>query len=90
MHDFLRAVGSGGWKNMRPHSEPAETSIMAKSKRHVNKVDAKRIDRVQAFDWDSDIGEATNVVKLNAEVVLNLENLATWAQDEIGDHGCFG
>ena len=89
-HDCLRAVRSGKWKIMLPHTEPAKTGILAKWKRHVNKADAKRIQRVQLYDLENDIGEANDVAKLNPEVVEKLEKLANWAQADIGDHNHFG
>ena len=89
-HDCLRAVRSGKWKIMLPHTEPAKTGILAKWKRHVNKADAKRIQRVQLYDLENDIGEANDVARLNPEVVEKLEKLANWAQADIGDHNHFG
>ena len=89
-HDCLRAVRSGKWKLMLPHTEPADTGILKRWKRHVDQADAKRIKTEQLYDLDNDIGETTNVAKQNPEVVAKLTKLATAAKNDIGDHDRFG
>ena len=89
-HDCLRAVRSGKWKLMLPHTEPVKGSIAKKWKRHVNKKDAIRIKTAQLYDLDLDIGEANNVAMQNPQVVAELTKLAIMAQNDIGDHNRFG
>jgi len=89
-HDCLRAVRSGKWKLMLPHTEPVESSIATQWKRHIAKADAIRIQKVQLYDLDADIGETNDVADEHPETVAELMELAEWAQNDIGDHNRFG
>ena len=89
-HDCLRAVRSGKWKLMLPHTEPAQTSIATKWKNHIAPADAIRIQKARIYDLDADIGEITDVSGQHSEKVAELMKLAEWAQSDIGDHNRFG
>jgi arylsulfatase A-like enzyme len=89
-HDCLRAVRSGKWKLMLPHTEPLQGSIATKWKSHIAAADAIRIEKALLYDLDSDIGETTDVSDKHPETVVKLMNLARWAQNDIGDHNRFG
>lgn len=89
-HDCLRAVRSGKWKLMMPHTEPVQGSIATKWKVHIAPKDAIRIEKALLYDLDADIGETTDVAGQNPEVVARLMKLAEWAQNDIGDHDTFG
>ncbi|MDF7806413.1 sulfatase [Pontiellaceae bacterium B12219] len=89
-HDCLRAVRSGHWKLMLPHTEPVEASIAMKWKNHIAKADAIRIQKPMLFNLDVDIGETTDVADRHPEKVAELMKLAEWAQQDIGDHDTFG
>ncbi|MDA7881896.1 sulfatase [Akkermansiaceae bacterium] len=89
-HDCLRAVRSGKWKLMLPHTEPAKTSIATKWKNHIAKADAIRIQKARLYDLNADIGEITDVSEQNPEVVAKLQKIAGWAQKDLGDHDSFG
>lgn len=89
-HNCLRAVRSGKWKLMIPHTEPVQGSIAAKWKNHIAKADAIRIQKAMLFDVDADIGETTDVSEQYPDVVLELMKLVVWAQSDIGDHNRFG
>ena len=89
-HDCLRAVRSGKWKLMLPHAEPPKSGIAARWRRHVDEVDARRIESAQLYNLDDDISETTNVIEDHPEVAARLLNLASWAQKDIGDHNRFG
>ena len=89
-HDCLRAVRSGKWKLMLAHTEPVEASIAVKWASHIGKVDAKRIEKAQLYDLDSDISEASDVASQNPKIVAELLKLAEWARKDLGDHDQFG
>lgn len=89
-HDCLRAVRSGKWKLMLPHTEPVKTSIATKWRNHIKKADAIRIQSPRLYDLDGDIGETTDLAAQHPEVVGELMKLAQWAQKDIGDHNVFG
>lgn len=89
-HDCLRAVRSGKWKLMLPHTEPVKTSIATKWRNHVAKADAARITKGQLYDLEADISESTDLANKHPEVVARLLPLARSAQKEIGDHDHFG
>ncbi|MDC0497379.1 sulfatase [bacterium] len=89
-HDCLRAVRSGKWKLMLPHTEPVVGSIATKWKGHSKKSDAIRIQEAQLYDLDADISESTDVAAQHPKVVAELMKLAGWAQNDIGDHNVFG
>lgn len=89
-HDCLRAVRSGKWKLMLPHTEPEKGSIAKQWSSHVLPADAVRIQKAQLYDLNADIGETTDVSGENPEVVSELWKLAKWAQNDIGDHDHFG
>lgn len=89
-HDCLRAVRSGKWKLMLPHTEPVEGSIATKWRRHVSPEDAIRLEKARLYDLDTDIGETTDLAEQNPEVVAKLMQLAEWAREDIGDHDVFG
>ncbi len=89
-HDCLRAVRSGKWKLMLPHTEPVEASIAMKWKNHIAKADAVRIEKAMLFDLDADIGETTDVSAAHPEKVTELLKLAAWARQDLGDHDTFG
>ena len=89
-HDCLRAVRSGKWKLMLPHTEPVQTSIATKWKNHIAKADAIRIKKPMLFNLEADIGETTDVSARHPETVAGLMKLAKWAQQDIGDHDTFG
>lgn len=89
-HDCLRAVRSGQWKLMLPHTEPIQGSIATKWRAHVAKDDAPRIQKALLFDLQADIGETADVATQHPEKVAELMKLAAWAQSDIGDHDRFG
>ncbi len=89
-HDCLRAVRSGKWKLLLPHTEPVQVSIATKWKNHIAKADAVRIEKAQLYDLDSDIGETTDVSAQHPDKIAELMKLAAWAQQDIGDHNTFG
>ncbi len=89
-HDCLRAVRSGKWKLMLPHTEPVKTSIATKWRNHIAKADAIRIKKPRLYDLESDIGESTDVARQHPEVVAELQKLAKQARKDIGDHDVFG
>lgn len=89
-HDCLRAVRSGKWKLMLPHTEPVQTSIATKWKNHIARADAIRIQNARLYDLDVDIGETTDVAGRHLERVAELMKLAEWARNDIGDHNQFG
>ena len=89
-HDCLRAVRSGKWKLMLPHTEPVQTSIATKWKNHIAKADAIRIKKPMLFDLEADIGETTDVSAQYPEKVAELMKRAKWARNDIGDHDTFG
>ena len=89
-HDCLRAVRSGKWKLMLPHTEPVKTSIATKWKNHIKPTDAIRINKPLLYDLDADISESKNLAEQNPEILAQLTQLATWAQQDIGDHDIFG
>ncbi|EMI18675.1 arylsulfatase A [Rhodopirellula maiorica SM1] len=89
-HDSLRAVRSGKWKLMLPHTEPVQTSIATKWKGHIAKADAIRIQKARLYDLEADIGETTDVADKFPETVAELMKLAEWARNDIGDHNRFG
>jgi len=89
-HNCLRAIRSGQWKLMLPHTEPVKTSIATKWKNHIAKSDAIRIEKPMLFDLESDIGETTDVADKYPEKVAELLKLAEWAKHDIGDHNQFG
>ena len=89
-HNCLRAVRSGKWKLMLPHTEPVKTSIATKWKNHIPKADAIRIKKAMLFDLDADISETTDVSDKYPEKVAELMKLAQWAQHDIGNHDTFG
>ncbi len=89
-HNCLRAVRSGRWKLMLPHTEPVQGSIATTWKRHIAKADAIRIQKAMLFDLHADIGETTDVAAQNPEEVAELMKLAEWAQNDIGDYNRFG
>lgn len=89
-HDCLRAVRSGKWKLMLPHTEPVKTSIATKWRNHIKKADAIRIESPRLYDLDADIGETTDLAAQHPEVVGELMKLAEWAQKDVGDHNVFG
>ena len=89
-HNCLRAVRSGKWKLMLPHTEPVKTSILKRWKRHVAKADALRLNKVELYDLESDIGESTDLAEQHPDLVAELRNLAQWARNDIGDHDRFG
>lgn len=89
-HDCLRAVRSGRWKLMLPHTEPVQGSIATMWKNHIAKADAIRIQKSMLFDLDADIGETTNVADRYPGKAAELMKLAEWAQHDIGDHDRFG
>jgi arylsulfatase A-like enzyme len=89
-HDCLRAVRSGKWKLLLPHTEPIKGGIASRWKRHVNKADAARIQTPQLYDLEKDVSETTNLASENPEMVARLTELAVSAQNDIGDHDRFG
>ncbi|MDF7825963.1 sulfatase [Pontiellaceae bacterium B12227] len=89
-HDCLRAVRSGKWKLMLPHTEPVEASIAYKWRNHIAKADAARIQKPQLFNLEDDIGETTDVSSQHPEKVAELMKLAAWARQDLGDHDTFG
>lgn len=89
-HNCLRAVRSGKWKLMLPHTEPVQGSIAVTWKSHIAAADAIRLDTASLYDLDADIGETTDVAGRNPKVVSELMRLARWAQNDIGDHHTFG
>ncbi|QEG43127.1 sulfatase family protein [Roseimaritima ulvae] len=89
-HDCLRAVRSGRWKLMLPHTEPVGSGIGSKWRRHVDKADAVRIQTPQLYDLQADIGETTDVSSQHPETVAELMRLAEWAKQDVGDHDRFG
>ena len=89
-HNCLRALRSGRWKLMLPHTEPVHSSIATKWKNHIAKADAIRIQKTMLFDLESDIGETTDVADKYPEEVAKLMKLAEWARSDIGDHNRFG
>ncbi|MGJ8723919.1 MAG: sulfatase family protein [Roseibacillus sp.] len=89
-HDCLRAVRSGKWKLMLPHSEPVKESIATKWKKHIAPKDAARIESPQLYDLEVDIGESSNLASEHPEVVGQLKEIAEKAREDIGDHHVFG
>ncbi|MGJ8639195.1 MAG: sulfatase family protein [Opitutaceae bacterium] len=89
-HDCLRAVRSGKWKLILPHTEPVQTSTATKWKRHIAKTDAIRIQTPRLYDLDADISEAKDVAKQHSEVVEELMSLVETARNDLGDHDIFG
>ncbi|VGO13200.1 Arylsulfatase [Pontiella desulfatans] len=89
-HNCLRAVRSGRWKLMLPHTEPVPTSIATKWKNHIAKADALRIPSAMLFDLDADIGETSDVSAKHPEKVAELMKLAEQVRRELGDHDTFG
>lgn len=89
-HNCLRAVRSGKWKLMLPHTEPAKSSIATKWAAHIAKPDRIRVKKARLYDLEADIGETTNVAQQNPKVVAKLQKLADWAKNDIGDHDSFG
>ena len=89
-HDCLRAVRSGKWKLMMPHTEPVQGSIATKWRMHIAEADAIRIEKALLYDLDADIGETTDVSSKHPDAVAKLMKLAEWAQNDIGNHDSFG
>jgi arylsulfatase len=89
-HNCLRAVRSGQWKLMLPHTEPMEGSIATQWERHIAPADAIRIQKAMLFDLETDIGETTDIAAQHPEKVAELMELAERAQRDIGDHDTFG
>ncbi|MCP5537939.1 MAG: sulfatase [Akkermansiaceae bacterium] len=89
-HDCLRAVRSGNWKLMLPHTEPVQGSIATKWRNHIKKTDAIRIQSPRLYHLDRDISEAHDVSGENPEIVAELMKLAEKAKKDIGDHDQFG
>lgn len=89
-HNCLRAVRSGKWKLMLPHTEPPKSSIAARWKNHIEPADAVRIEKPMLFDLNTDIGEKKDVSKKHPKVVKSLMELADSARQDIGDHDRFG
>ncbi|MGJ8644424.1 MAG: sulfatase family protein [Luteolibacter sp.] len=89
-HDCLRAVRSGKWKLMLPHTEPVNGSIATKWKNHIKPADAIRSTNARLYDLDADIGETIDVSDRNPEVVAELQKIAKMARMDIGDHDVFG
>jgi arylsulfatase len=89
-HNCLRAVRSGKWKLMLPHTEPVAGSIATKWKNHIAKPDAIRIEKAMLFDLEADVGESADVSAQHPEKVAELMKLAERAQHDIGDHDTFG
>jgi arylsulfatase A-like enzyme len=89
-HDCLRAVRSGKWKLMLPHTEPEKGSIATKWKNHIKKTDAIRMESARLYDLDMDIGESTDVAAQYPEIVAELMKLAELARKDVGDHDVFG
>ncbi len=89
-HNCLRAVRSGRWKLMLPHTEPEAGSIARQWRSHIAPADAVRIERAQLYDLNADIGETTDVSSKHPEIVAQLMQLAEWARNDIGDHDRFG
>ncbi|MFC7338774.1 sulfatase [Haloferula chungangensis] len=89
-HDCLRAVRSGKWKLMLPHTEAVEGSIATKWRNHVKRSDAIRIQEPQLYDLENDIGESRDVSAKYPEVVEELTKLAQTARRDIGDHDVWG
>ncbi|MGE9271055.1 MAG: sulfatase-like hydrolase/transferase, partial [Verrucomicrobiales bacterium] len=89
-HDCLRAVRSGKWKLMLPHTEPVKGSIATKWRNHIKKTDAIRIQKARLYDLEADIGETKDVSGEHPEVVAELSKLAAWAREDMGDHDVFG
>ncbi|MCL4124915.1 UNVERIFIED_CONTAM: hypothetical protein GTU68_064624 [Idotea baltica] len=89
-HNCLRAVRSGKWKLMLPHTEPLKTSIASKWKNHIAKADAIRIQKAQLYDLDADVGETNDLADSHPAKVAELTKLAEQARGDIGDHDIFG
>lgn len=89
-HNCLRAIRSGKWKLMLPHTEPAKSSIARKWAAHIAKPDRIRVKKARLYDLEADIGETTDVAQQNPKVVAKLQKLADWAKNDIGDHDSFG
>ena len=89
-HDCLRAVRSGKWKLMLPHTEPEKGGIGAAWKRHSAPADTVRIKKAMLFNLETDLEETTDVAKEHPEIVSRLMELAKWAQNNLGDHDKFG
>ncbi|MGJ8653764.1 MAG: sulfatase family protein [Opitutaceae bacterium] len=89
-HDCLRAVRSGKWKLILPHTEPVEGSISSNWKRHVKPADAIRIQSVRLYNLAADISESTDVAAEHPEIVSELMKLVDLARNDIGDHQIFG
>lgn len=89
-HDCLRAVRSGKWKLMLPHTEPVDGGIGTIWARHSLAEDALRIEKYRLYNLDTDISETTDVADQYPEIVAKLLQLANWAKSDIGDHDRFG
>ncbi|CAA6677567.1 MULTISPECIES: sulfatase [unclassified Lentimonas] len=89
-HDCLRAVRSGKWKLILPHTEPVKGSIATNWKRHIDKSDAIRITEARLYNLEADISETTDVAAQYPELVAQLTKLADSARADLGDHGVFG
>ena len=89
-HNCLRAVRSGKWKLMLPHTEPEKGSIANTWRNHIKPEDAPRIQKAMLFNLDADIGESNDVSGQHPERVAELMKLAQWAQNDLGDHDKFG
>jgi len=89
-HDCLRAVRSGKWKLMLPHTEPVNVSIGTHWGNHIPPADRIRLETVRLYDLDADISETTDVSGQHPEKVAELMKLTQWAQQDIGDHDKFG
>ena len=89
-HDCLRAVRSGKWKLMLPHTEPVLSGIGRKWKNHVAKDDAIRIEKVLLYNLNTDIGETTDLSSEYPEKVAELMKVAQLARRDIGDHDLYG
>ncbi|RMF45428.1 MAG: arylsulfatase, partial [Planctomycetota bacterium] len=77
----LRAVRSGRWKLMYPHTYnhpiPGHGGLPGTSE--------KRKIELSLFDLESDIGETTNVIDQHREVVAHLQRLAADMRQQLGD-----
>ncbi len=89
-HDCLRAVRSGKWKLILPHTEPDDVGIRKNWESHISREDSVRISKVELYDLDVDVGEANDVAGQHLGKVAELMKLADWAKKDIGDHDVFG
>lgn len=89
-HNCLRAVRSGKWKLMLPHTEPAKESIAKKWANHIAKKDAVRITSAQLYNLEADVAESRDIAGKHPEVVAKLMEIARQGQQDIGDHDVFG